>query len=54
MKQNYHNHYMCEILEDEKKTCQNRSFTCSSDQFTYKQVFVTESTVDSCFNKTAF
>jgi hypothetical protein len=32
----YFMNYMCEILEDEKKPYQNRSSTCSSDQFAYK------------------
>jgi hypothetical protein len=46
--------YMCEIIEDEKKPCQNRSSTYPFDQFAYKHIFVIESTVDSCLNQTTF
>jgi hypothetical protein len=45
--------YMCETLED-KKTLLNRSSMCSSDQLEYKQIFIIESIVDSCFNQTTF
>jgi hypothetical protein len=27
---------------------------CLSDQLVYKQIFVTEYTIDSCFNQTTF
>jgi hypothetical protein len=31
--------YMCEIIEDEKKSYQNRSSICSFDQFAYKHIY---------------